>query len=467
MQRPLSACSMILVFASFCTGQAFADTFSVTYRAPTDCLSREELVDQIRARTAHATHVERAGSFAFDVSLERVPKNKVVASLAVRSPSGKSSRRTLDGGSCQEIIAATAVIIALAIDPDARSGPIETARPEPKQGDAERSRGTTALAPADAGAAAPSGDSSSTTSKPAPGTARFDDSAPSAARANSARFDDSVPANTGANTVSGLAGAPMPSASNSRTRAASSAVDTSAEATDRARGAARAARRDTTSVSRTANEIAATRAGTVHATGSDGTTSAVAAPAQTKSAEKLLWSGRFSVGIDGALISALAPRFGMLRVGPFLSYRSLEGPIVTLAASWGPKARKRGESGIEAEFGYFGGALELGWKLISFQGLRIDAVSVISIGQLSAEAARSARVTETRRFNATWLAGAPGLQFGMDANWGGLSLQATAPISLIQPQFFIQAADASTREVFTVPTAGVQVSMRLEIILAG
>ena len=104
---------------------ANATTFSVGFDAPTNCPSKDSLIGQVLARTSLAEPVESAGTLKFDVRLSAPSNAPVVGTLAVRIPTGKTSLRSLDGDTCEEVVTALALIMALTMDPKAQVGPIE------------------------------------------------------------------------------------------------------------------------------------------------------------------------------------------------------------------------------------------------------------------------------------------------------------------------------------------------------
>lgn len=106
-----------------------AATFELNYAASPGCPSKQTLVSSVLARTNLADPVQAAGAYRFDVSIERSSEQSVHGTLTVRLPSGKVSSRILDGGSCDEVVSAMAVIIALRLDPGANQGTVDVAAP--------------------------------------------------------------------------------------------------------------------------------------------------------------------------------------------------------------------------------------------------------------------------------------------------------------------------------------------------
>lgn len=93
--------------------------YRIEYRADSACPAESELVRQVEARVARASRVTgTGGDVGADVVIER-RADGFHASIALLSVDG-SVRRDVDGADCAGVVRAVALIVALALDPDAR-----------------------------------------------------------------------------------------------------------------------------------------------------------------------------------------------------------------------------------------------------------------------------------------------------------------------------------------------------------
>lgn len=100
---------------------------ALRYEGPERCPRREAFVAQVEARTNRARWVEAApGVRRFGVELS-ADDGVARGVLTLRDAAGTEARREIDGQSCEEVVAALALITALAIDPSARTAPIPAA----------------------------------------------------------------------------------------------------------------------------------------------------------------------------------------------------------------------------------------------------------------------------------------------------------------------------------------------------
>jgi hypothetical protein len=102
------------------------------FSAPPGCSDRGAYLDQVRRRTTRfreATAEESARVFSVTLS---VFSDEAEAVLEVRSVDGASSRRTISGQTCDEVMRAVALVTAVLIDPRAEqrsAEPAEVRRP--------------------------------------------------------------------------------------------------------------------------------------------------------------------------------------------------------------------------------------------------------------------------------------------------------------------------------------------------
>lgn len=135
-----------------CAGTARAAgkrTFTLDYSRRGQCPAEHELVRQITKRTSIAERVDHDAEIRAEI---RVEADHGSARGSVEWWEGNArTRRNVDGDDCKEVVAAVALILALALDPDADTGPIV----EPAPFAAPRRRAATLPPPKRARAPAP------------------------------------------------------------------------------------------------------------------------------------------------------------------------------------------------------------------------------------------------------------------------------------------------------------------------
>jgi hypothetical protein len=102
-------------------------TYSLEYSAPAACPDRFELVTQIERRSHVARLVAHDARFRLRVELTRAAEQ--TEGVFDLKEGGAQTRRTVHGESCARVVAALALMAAVAMDPNAETGPLE---PEPK-----------------------------------------------------------------------------------------------------------------------------------------------------------------------------------------------------------------------------------------------------------------------------------------------------------------------------------------------
>jgi hypothetical protein len=101
----------------------------LTYEAPSDCPGEAVFLAQVRARTRRirrAADGERARTFW--ISIARGEK-QTAGHLRIREPGGWQSDREVAGDTCEEVVAALALVASLAVDPNAETGDVAAAPP--------------------------------------------------------------------------------------------------------------------------------------------------------------------------------------------------------------------------------------------------------------------------------------------------------------------------------------------------
>lgn len=124
-------------------------TFTLDYSRHGECPAEHELLRQIARRTPIAQRVTRDGEVRAVVHVE-ADGSSARASVEWREGDAKT-RREVDGNDCKEVVSAVALIVALALDPDADTGLI----PERATSAAPRLPASTSTLPAPAPAPAP------------------------------------------------------------------------------------------------------------------------------------------------------------------------------------------------------------------------------------------------------------------------------------------------------------------------
>jgi hypothetical protein len=99
-----------------------AETIHFSYAAPAGCPSEEALVEAI---TQDGGHIVRAAdgisARAFFVDIRE--EGDVTGRLLVRDRSGQESTRTIRGARCEDVASSLAVLVSLALEPDATEAP--------------------------------------------------------------------------------------------------------------------------------------------------------------------------------------------------------------------------------------------------------------------------------------------------------------------------------------------------------
>ncbi len=108
-------------------------TFTLEYGGEGACPGEKELLRQVGRRTSLARHVDGGADLA---AIVHVQASDGAAHGSVEwVEQGARTEREVDGDNCREVVTAIGLILALALDPDADSGPI-TEEPEAVSPDA-------------------------------------------------------------------------------------------------------------------------------------------------------------------------------------------------------------------------------------------------------------------------------------------------------------------------------------------
>jgi hypothetical protein len=126
---PALASTAAMVWAQQGISSSTAEPVHLTYRAASSCADRSAFIEQIRSRTDRLRDARPdEPARTVEVTLTEVPGG-VSGYLRTRTPDGAESERTIQGSSCANVVSALALIVALAVDPEASTAPRRAARP--------------------------------------------------------------------------------------------------------------------------------------------------------------------------------------------------------------------------------------------------------------------------------------------------------------------------------------------------
>jgi hypothetical protein len=122
--RFLVRAPVVALAVSICA-TARGETVQLHWSAPPACPEQSRFESEVRARTSNATFAEApSGERLFDVALV-ANEGRFIGRLQIQEGSEPPATRTFEGDTCAEVVSALALVTALAIDPEASSGPIE------------------------------------------------------------------------------------------------------------------------------------------------------------------------------------------------------------------------------------------------------------------------------------------------------------------------------------------------------
>jgi len=123
------ASGVALVFAQPRAPELRVEPIRLEYQAGDSCADRSAFLAEVRARTQRMREARPdEPALVFDVVLID-ESGQVTGRLRRQNPDGAASERTVVGASCANVIAALALIVALAIDPEASLVPVPQAPP--------------------------------------------------------------------------------------------------------------------------------------------------------------------------------------------------------------------------------------------------------------------------------------------------------------------------------------------------
>jgi hypothetical protein len=112
--------------AHFAPRQAFADQepIDIDYRVAETCPSSQQFSADVRSRTALASQPHGRDARRFVVTVRTESDGQFIGDVSVVNPDGSSSMpREVSDASCLEVVRTLALVTALAIDPQASTGP--------------------------------------------------------------------------------------------------------------------------------------------------------------------------------------------------------------------------------------------------------------------------------------------------------------------------------------------------------
>jgi hypothetical protein len=122
----------VLSFAAIASGQPAAGPLLLDWEAPSGCPGRDAVLDRTRALTAHtATPGEPIRASGVVTAHRDEARTTTVWRLTLETTQRSNTwQRSVEAESCQELMEAGALILALAIDPNLASAASEPAKPE-------------------------------------------------------------------------------------------------------------------------------------------------------------------------------------------------------------------------------------------------------------------------------------------------------------------------------------------------
>lgn len=130
MSRLLGTCALICACAAVANAQKPTEPIRVRVEAPDDCATVESFVAQLSARAS--VRVDESASRTFEVTLATYETGGYHGKLVVRASDGDSVR-VVDAPTCEEAVAALAVVAALSVNAEpVRVEPVRVPAPPPR-----------------------------------------------------------------------------------------------------------------------------------------------------------------------------------------------------------------------------------------------------------------------------------------------------------------------------------------------
>lgn len=111
--------SALAVWSVTCATSAAAETRPrvTSFQAPSGCTSQALFVGEVARRTRPSA-TEDTEALSFAVHVERLAPERHRGSVVVERGSGGGSKRVVEGASCEEVMHALALVVALTLDPE-------------------------------------------------------------------------------------------------------------------------------------------------------------------------------------------------------------------------------------------------------------------------------------------------------------------------------------------------------------
>ncbi len=107
-----------------------SESIVLRYTPHSSCPARAQFVGEVRARSSKVRFGEADGTRSFSVAFSR-SEDEFSGKLEIVSSEGETSERVITGSDCGEVASGLALVLALAVDPDASTAPIGELPPPP------------------------------------------------------------------------------------------------------------------------------------------------------------------------------------------------------------------------------------------------------------------------------------------------------------------------------------------------
>jgi hypothetical protein len=123
--------TLLVAFGATPARAAETEPIRIVFHAPAECPDAAAFTGQVTARTRRARLAE-AGESArtFTVTITSAGR-RTRGQLTIDDPGGPPSARAVTGGTCDEVVSAIGLVVALAIDPHASTAPTPPPPPSP------------------------------------------------------------------------------------------------------------------------------------------------------------------------------------------------------------------------------------------------------------------------------------------------------------------------------------------------
>lgn len=155
----------VALFATHTAAQS--EPIALSYAESDGCPARERFIAEVRARTSKVRFDESGGTRRFSVDFS-VDGETVRGRLRITTKDGDDSERVIRGADCAEVASGMALVLALAVDPEALTAPAAQLPDVPADAAPETTAGTAKPGAAKPGAAKPAPSPAPRTERPTP-----------------------------------------------------------------------------------------------------------------------------------------------------------------------------------------------------------------------------------------------------------------------------------------------------------